>query len=812
MSNTTPLFKEMQRLHALGFATLWLHPKSKRPIGNEWAKGPRKSLKELRAEYKNGFNVGVRLGSPSRIQTVGEGACYLAVVDVDIKSTDPRHHKEALHALRELMGKKTLPEVQSGRGNGSRHLYCLTREPFKTWNPAESDETVRVFIPSKSPSKRELAELTEAEIKQGWRLSRAWEISLYSEGRQVVLPPSIHPDSGKQYSWSTPFLDAAAIPIVKFKGAPRWQREYSFFGESKNDTRAEVNAAVIDFEIDEGLDVRWLPDVADSVRKLIVSGVWKGKKVEDRSAMLLPAATGLVSAGLGKNEILTVLTDRTTYLGECAYDHAQTKNRKRAALWLWNYTVKNVMGERNARTAFAGVAVTDDTLDEEDAARQAEEIESDIDWKQNLDKTEKGQLKATLNNCIAIIENSCGGPGVVGRDEFAVQDYYKRDTPWRSKNGDAVIDMDVVRIKVFIATNFGIEFNDNTINQALLDVADVNRFHPVREYLKGLEWDGVTRCETWLKDYANAVGPERYLRAVSRKVLVAMVKRVFEPGCQFDQVLILEGNQGAGKSSLLAKLAGKWFTDQALVIGDKDAVLTIQSKWLIELGELASLNRSEIEAMKAFLSQRTDRIRAPYGKRTEEYPRQSIFVGSTNLDEYLKDETGNRRFWPVRCEGKLRHNELAVVRDQLFAEAYALYRFGEPIYLEREEEDALAIVEQAKRGEVDEWFGAVADVVSGEMFPRKGFEMRQLASQLDQFGAHKLDKSDQMRIAKILRALGFERYQENRGARRKLWRAGPKYVLGDLPPEKDQLSLELAGTSRNHLGGSLKTPMIQDFY
>lgn len=825
MSNLTPTAKEAKRLYRLGFAIHWLHPKSKRPIGNEWTTGPRKAWKELSSTYQPNFNVGVRLGTPSQFESG-----YLAVIDVDIKSEEKRHRQEALAALAKLIGKqkgKKCPEVRSGRGNGSRHLYCITSEPFKTFNPAQSLEEIKVRMPSKSPSKKEKEQLSESEIREGWRLSKAWEISLYSEGRQVVLPPSIHPDTNKPYFWQENLIDLESLPVLHFQShCPKDELETDFLGRPVKRER-KGQETVEDFTIDETLDIRWLPDLDENTRKLITLGLWRGKKIEDRSAYLLPAATGLVSAGLDKNSVLTVLTDRSTVLGECSYDHAQTNSRKRAAKWLWNYTVKKVMRDRDPRSAFEGKPIESESLDEDEAASQAESVEADSDWKQYLEMTEKGNVRSTLNNCKTILQNVCASKNIVGRDEFANNDFYLVDTPWRSKKGDAVTDMCIVRIKFFCSERYGVEFGDNLINQALLEIADVNRFHPVRSYLKSLEWDGTPRLETWLQTYAAAQGPESYLKAVSRKILVALVKRVFEPGCQFDQVLILEGDQGVGKSSLLRALTSPWFTDQPLNIGDKDTVLTMQSKWLIELGELASLNRSEVESMKAFVSQRTDRIRAPYGKRVEEYPRQSIFVGSTNLDEYLKDETGNRRFWPVKCVGKLKFKAIERDRDQLFAEAYAYYRLGEPTYLEAEEDNLLALAEQNQRGEIDEWFGAVADVLNGPLFPKRGFEMRQLAGQLDQFGAHRLERSDQQRIGKILKTLGYAKYQENVGDRRKLWAPREWVELRSAAANKadfdrtERLNQENGQNESfeptlNQLDGSekkrRKSPPIADFY
>lgn len=770
----TEIWREARRLHNLGFAIHWLHPNSKRPIEMGWTTGPRKDWKALNELYRPDFNVGVRLGSPSKI-----GDAYLAVIDVDVKSTEKRHRLEALEAVRKLIGGQVLPEVSSGRGNGSRHYYCVTASPFKTFNPFKSTEMVKVRMPSKSPSKRELSELSEAEVKEGLRISPAWEISLYSDGRQVVLPPSIHPDTYRPYAWVNYVTDLESLPLIKFQ-VPK-ENALPTGGALKTGKPQET---VEDFQIDETLDVRWLPDLTEKMRNLIVKGIWKGSVVDDRSAYLLPATSGLVSAGLDKHGILTVLTDRSTFLGECAFEHAKTNSRKRAAQWLWNYTVKKVLEERDPVAAFEGKAVVvPATLDADSAKAQDAEIEATSKWGQYLEKTDKGATKATLNNCKLILMNACGQKNFVGRNEFAVNDYYLCDTPWQSKKGDAVTDIDIVRIKFFCTEKFKVEFSDNTINQALLNVADLNRFNPVHDYLKSLDWDGSPRIETWLKDFAGATGPDEYLRAVSRKVLVAMIKRVFEPGCKFDYVLVLEGLQGKGKSTLLSSLAGEtWFSDETLNIGDKDAVLTMQSKWLIELGELSSLSKAEIELTKAFISRRTDRIRAPYGKRVEEFPRQCVFMGSTNLDEYLRDETGNRRFWPVKT-GSIDVKGLAAARDQLFAEAYAYYLLKEPVYLESDITEQLARTEQDKRGEVDEWLPTVRDLVTAEGFAINGFEMRDVSKRMDQFGANRLSPWDQKRIARCLRFLGFERFQETTGLRRKLWRLSNAFKEGRTEAE-----------------------------
>jgi len=763
--------KELKRLYDFGFGLHWLHPGQKRPIGNEWTSGPRKKWDMLKKEHQDNYNVGVRLGTPSKIK----GRGYLAVIDVDVKGSEKRHRREAKAALTELIGKKNAqrcPEVHSGRGGGSKHLYCVTPEPFKTFTPKRSDERIKYLSPSKSPSKKELAELSAKEIKAGLRLGPAWEISLYSDGRQVVLPPSIHPDTRKPYYWERPLSDISTVPVINFAGATSAASDAISFMHAPGRTRGPQET-VEDFEVAPGLTAFNVKSLSRRMATLITKGKYRDREVNDRSAFLLPAARALVCAGLDKNQVLTMLTDRSTFLGECAYDHAQTDSRKRAAQWVWNYTLKKIMSEHNPTAVFSDLPVKrDSVLNADEIEAQTKRIMKDHKWTADLEQTDKGRFVASFNNCKTILTHVCESPDFVGRNEFAANDYYLCGVPWGSKKGDAVTDIDIIRIKDYCAETFGVEFNDNTINQSLMKVADINRFHPVRTWIKSLRWDGVHRLETWIRDFAGAVGPADYLEAVSRKVLVAMVKRVFEPGCKFDHVLILEGIQGSGKSTLLANLAGtEWFSDEALNIGDKDAVLTMQSKWLIELGELSALSRSEINDMKAFITRRTDRIRAPYGKRVEEFPRQCIFIGSTNLDEYLRDETGNRRFWPVKCGDSIDFKAVKKWRSQLFAEAYQYYLLGETLYLEGTELNAVAQMEQEKRAEVDEWYGAVVDIVDGPMFPRHSFEMREVSKCMDQFSnAHQLSPWDQKRIAKCLRTMGYEKFQERGGARRKLWR------------------------------------------
>lgn len=333
--------REARRLYRLGFGVHWLRPKSKMPLESGWTTGPRKDWEYLEKTYSEPLNVGVRLGAASKINERG----YLCVIDVDVKSTDDADRKAALAKVKELTGGALCPVVLSGRGNGSRHYYCVTEKPFPPYDYAKSEKTVEVYMPSSPPSKKEKEQLSAERLADGFRLRKAWEISVMSEGRQVVLPPSIHPDSGKPYAWKAPFDNISALPLLTLgEGTPEVSGK-----KEKPDTHSGQEDAFT-FEVTP-VDLA-LIDLSKRIRE----GILTGEGVEDRSAFLLPACTALHSAGLNRDEILTVLTNVKYWLGECAFEHAKTKDRKRAARWLWQYTLKRVLSERSAQALFAEAA------------------------------------------------------------------------------------------------------------------------------------------------------------------------------------------------------------------------------------------------------------------------------------------------------------------------------------------------------------------------------------------------------------------------------------------------------------------------
>lgn len=680
------ILKEAHRLYKMGFAVHWLHKKSKRPVESGWTSGPRKSWDELKTSYSKDYNVGVRLGTPSHI----DGQGYLAVVDLDVKSQDPKHRREAIEAARKIIGANTVsPVVMSGRGNGSRHYYILTPQPIKPFDAAKSKETVKVHMPSSKPSKKEIESLTSTELSTGLRLRVAWEVSVMSEGRQVVLPPSIHPDSGESYKWGRKIIAPMELPVIDVGHQENLKAD-------KPDKKDEKFAfCPVDVDLD-------FVEVSREMRESIKSG----KGVSDRSAFLLPAAAALLSAELSKDEILSVLTDKDTYLGSCAFEHAQTTNRSRAAEWVYKYTLKKVMSERSLEGIFKDaseiveVPLTPEEIEKQNAAIKKE---SKMDWRDDLDQTKDYNTKITLRNLDLIFSNAIEQPVFI-KNLFANRIIYGSDTPWGGEKTKPIEDIDLLLVKRWLAdTEFRVEPTTNAILEATSVVGHRHRIHPVKEYLAGLKWDGIPRLNTWLKDFCGAQAEEPYLSEVSRKFILAMVHRINEPGCQWDYVLVLEGHQGQLKSSIARAIASdEWFLDNLPDLKDKDSMLNLQGKWLIELGELTNVKRSDYNLVKTYLTRRVDTVRPHYGRIMSDVPRQSVFIGTVNEGQYLKDPTGNRRFWPVKV-GICDVDNLKKERDQIFAEAvYAYNHKKEILKLSDEAEQQARRAQEDKRIEDDE--------------------------------------------------------------------------------------------------------------
>ncbi|HLA32998.1 MAG TPA: virulence-associated E family protein, partial [Pseudomonas sp.] len=314
-------------------------------------------------------------------------------------------------------------------------------------------------------------------------------------------------------------------------------------------------------------------------------------------------------------------------------------------------------------------------------------------------------------------------------------------------------DIDDTRVMKWLAQQYNLRVKPSSVIEAVSVVAHDHAFHPVREYLDGLVWDRVARLESWLTDVMG-VPASGYTAKVGKRWIISAVARVMQPGCKADSVMILEGGQGEGKSTAMSILGGPWFMDTPFALGDKDGFQAIRGKWIIELGELDSFNKAESTKAKQFFSASTDTYRESYGRRSNDVPRQCVFVGTTNQDEYLKDATGNRRYWPVACTNvDLQH--LREIRDQLWAEAMFCYEAGDIWWVNRDEA-AMFAEAQDERFVVDEWEGPILTWLEESQIGETTTGSEVLG------GALKLDfghwgKPEQMRVGAIMHRLGWRR-------------------------------------------------------
>ena len=336
-------------------------------------------------------------------------------------------------------------------------------------------------------------------------------------------------------------------------------------------------------------------------------------------------------------------------------------------------------------------------------------------WQEKLDRTQKGTLACTIQNAWVILEHDPALKGRIWSDTFAERLRCKGPFPWSDKLQERDwSDEDDAGVRWYLESIY----HFSGVNKAADAVALTGGHHakdPVREYLQGLVWDGTERLDRLFIDYLGAEDSS-YTRAVTRKMFVAAVARCFRPGCKFDQICILSGKQGIGKSLLLSRMGRDWFNDSITSFDGKEARENLRGVWIVELGEMTAFSRSESEAAKQFLSQTEDRYRAAYGRRTVQYPRRCVFFGTSNGSDFLRDATGNRRYWPIDCSFERRtkvvHDDLTPAEvDQVWAEAVTRFNAGEELIL-RDELQKAALAEQQAHTERDPWEGDILEFLA----------------------------------------------------------------------------------------------------
>ena len=347
---------------------------------------------------------------------------------------------------------------------------------------------------------------------------------------------------------------------------------------------------------------------------------------------------------------------------------------------------------------------------------EAPDPEIEEGWETKLAYSESGSVKPTITNAVLILQNDENLQGIrfnelSGAIEATGLPWKRPNRYWR--------DVDEAQLYGYVADTYGVQFPENKFTKALGIVTDNRRFNPLRDFVKNLpEWDGVPRVDTLLIDYLGAEDTA-YVRAVTRKTLVGAINRVLTPGCKHDTVLVLDGKPGIGKSTLLNKLGGKWFSDSLSLTDtrDKTAAEKLQGVWIMEIGEMQGTRKADVDILKGFISRQVDEYRPAYGRVVERHPRITIICGTTNSTTgFLRDTTGNRRFWPVTVEGgkKSVWDMSEDERLQIWAEAFIYSVEGEDTFLDPELEKEAAKAQQAAL-EYDEREGDVVDYLDAKL-------------------------------------------------------------------------------------------------
>ena len=342
----------------------------------------------------------------------------------------------------------------------------------------------------------------------------------------------------------------------------------------------------------------------------------------------------------------------------------------------------------------------------------------DDDWIDDLETEKNGRTaKNTIANVVLVLKHDEALRGCFGFNEFEQRETAVRALPWDKPGAHyprPLADSDDAELRLYLERVYGITSRAQ-VTDGLTVAVRANAYHPIKDYLNGLKWDGGERLDTLFIDLFGAADTA-YVRAVTRKAFTAAVARVYRPGCKFDYVPVLVGDQGIGKSTVLAKMGGPWFSDSVTTLTGKEALESIQGSWVSELGELAGLRRAEVDAVKHFVSKKEDRFRVAYGKRVEHFPRRCVFFGTTNEEDFLRDVTGNRRFWVVNTKGGVPFVDFRDYLDvevvgQMWAEAKYRFEEGEPLYLGVELEGEARKVQDAHL-EKDERAGLVQEYLT----------------------------------------------------------------------------------------------------
>ncbi|WP_454617527.1 VapE domain-containing protein [Bradyrhizobium cenepequi] len=372
------------------------------------------------------------------------------------------------------------------------------------------------------------------------------------------------------------------------------------------------------------------------------------------------------------------------------------------------------------------------------------------DWLDDCIKGEKGAPVPNIANVLLALRLDPLLRDAFAYDEMAHMPMLMHPLfkPGKRRIIRPITDEDVTHVTEYLQ-NCGItSIGREKVHDAINARARERAFHPVRDYLDELMWDGVGRIDTWMVTHLGTEETE-YTKAIGKMFLIAMVARVFEPGCKADYMLVLEGPQGLLKSTACQRLAGEWFSDELPDIHTKDAVQHLRGKWLVEVDELRATSRADAAALKSFITRQVERYRPSYGRHEVVEPRQCVFVGTTNENTYLRDQTGGRRFWPTKV-GEIKIDAIERDRDQLFAEAVKLYREGEKWWPDARFEREHMKKEQDARYDADAWEKPIGDYLGTLTENIERVTISMIATAALEMEKARLGRADQNRIKAVL--------------------------------------------------------------
>jgi predicted P-loop ATPase len=404
------------------------------------------------------------------------------------------------------------------------------------------------------------------------------------------------------------------------------------------------------------------------------------------------------------------------------------------------------------------------TKEEMGGILDSEKISYILPWAPQMDRKADKSIIENIPNIKIILARDPRWLGVFKYNEMARRVFVHKNLPWDHAGGEIdqpwpLEDYDLERVQAWMQKQGGMSMvRLDFVAAAVKQVARDNSYNPVQEQLKGLVWDGEKRLDTWLVDYCGA--PDiPYTRAIGRMFLVATVKRVMEPGCKMDYMLILEGKQGIGKSTICQILGGEKFTGVAQFndLSSTDTSLFLKNKWIIEFGEMHALRKAEVNELKLWLVKQEEDYRPKYGRENVVEPRQCVFIGTSNGGEYLRDPTGGRRFWPVWCN-YVKRDEFRLARDQVMAEAVAAYRAGEDIYPSEDFEKEHFAPQQESRQYGDPWEEYIRPMLAKHN--KLTLDAICMALRIDRA---KIDHMSNARIRDILIKEGWEYKRSNSG-------------------------------------------------